>query len=332
MYYKDENISEKQNFLLDISDAVIESKDVDVKDNSNDDLENDADGFPDLSIEDDSFEDDALSAEDERRQRENPFRSENDINAHDTSYDELGEELNPDIMTEPDKYAEKSEEDKYQKQFSNKAEQKILEKINSLDNKTKAIFNTNSKLTETNDNGSVSFGKRDQFGTGNYPKQRNKEKIIHIIQDSDVKEKLYLEYKGFCQICSFTFVKSGRENSFEAFNWTDSRITKNANRKIIFANSLCLCRNCAANIKFGQFKSLFLKRKNSIENFNSENIEIIMQKLHKIIDDQIPEKFEVHIEFNDMYALEIELDNKKRNIYFTPKHYLEFILLMQGDK
>ncbi|MEA1917589.1 MAG: hypothetical protein U9N42_08745 [Campylobacterota bacterium] len=206
---------------------------------------------------------------------------------------------------------------------SKEAEKNILTKISS-NSKLKSFYNTKSKIEENNKNNNY------QPNSSTYLDSK-KQSFITLIKDEYIKEELYSEYKGYCQICAFTFVKSGRKNSFEAFNWTDSRVTKNAERRIMFANSLSLCRNCAANIKFGQFKSSFLDQKKSIKEFQTEDIENIMQKLHKIVDKNIPEKFQTLVEFGDIYGLAIELNNQKRNIYFTSKHYVEFITLMQGE-
>jgi len=320
-YCKEKNIKEKQHFTLEISDETVENTKTDIADENNFNIDEDSDNS-EKDTESDNNQKNDQSAEDERKERQN---TDKNIGDHDTDYDELDEEINPDSI-DPKKHKENLEKQENEKQIredSRKAEENISNKISS-NPKTKSFSNTKSKIEEKSVNSNY---QPDSPIDSNLKKQS----IITIIKDDYIKEKLYSEYKGYCQICAFTFVKSGHKNSFEAFNWTDRRVTKNADRKIIFANSLSLCRNCAANIKFGQFKSLFLNQKNSIEGFKAENIENIMQKLHDIIDENIPEKFQLHIEFGDMYGLAIELNNKERNIYFTPKHYVEFIALMQGE-
>ncbi len=150
---------------------------------------------------------------------------------------------------------------------------------------------------------------------------------------NEIKSFLYKNYKGHCQSCGFTFRKtSDHLNSFEKFSWDDKRIVKVKKTFVSSAESLCLCRNCAANIKFGSFEPLFLKKILNIESFETKSFDEVISMLHNVIDVNPPEIFEDHTEFNDMFALEIKLNQKDRNLYFTKEHLIQFIIFLQLEK
>lgn len=164
-------------------------------------------------------------------------------------------------------------------------------------------------------------------------------KQIEIIKKSNISEnqqkdkiKLFLAntYKGYCQICGFTFRKvASSENSFELYSWNDKRVVKNKKSFISTADSLCLCRNCSANIKWGAFEPTFLEHIKNIQNFETATIDDIKKEIHKAVDKNLPDIFEQHLDFNDMYALEIKLNDEPRNIYFTDIHLIQFIVYLQ---
>ena len=170
----------------------------------------------------------------------------------------------------------------------------------------------------------------------------NKKEIVFIRKEVDrdstkihneIKSFLYKTYKGYCQSCGFTFRKtSDHQNSFEKFSWDDKRIVKINKNFISSAESLSLCRNCTANIKFGSFEPLFLKKILNIESFQIKSFDEIISILHNIIDVTPPEIFIDHTEFNDMFALEIKLNQKDRNIFFTKEHLIQFIIFLQLEK
>ena len=148
---------------------------------------------------------------------------------------------------------------------------------------------------------------------------------------SEIKVFLSQMYKGYCQVCGFTFRKPNGINSFERFNWNDKRVVKVKKSFVSTADSLCLCRNCSANIKWGAFYPTFIDTIKQIEDFKNKKYIDIREKIHKVVDKQIPEIFETLLEFDDIYALEIELDGKPRNIYFTNEHLLQFVTYLQKE-
>ncbi len=149
---------------------------------------------------------------------------------------------------------------------------------------------------------------------------------------SDIKIFLSKMYKGYCQVCGFTFKKLNGENSFEMFNWNDKRVVKVKKSFISTADSLCLCRNCSANIKWGAFTPVFIDKINNIEDFQHKKPDEVKKLLHNVVDGDIPDIFKDLIDFDDMYALEIELQGEPRNIYFTNEHLLQFIAYLQTEE
>lgn len=151
--------------------------------------------------------------------------------------------------------------------------------------------------------------------------------------NNEIKLFLYKTYKGYCQSCGFTFRKTNdQQNSFEKFNWSDKRVVKVSKEFVSSADSLSLCRNCAANIKFGAFDPLFIEKIQGIYGFETKNLEEIIKIIHNVIDVKTREVFEDHVEFDDMFALEIKLNNEDRNIYFTKEHLMQFITFLQLEK
>jgi len=171
--------------------------------------------------------------------------------------------------------------------------------------------------------------------SGNPPKHRSKKKHPQSIgrtvsnQNSRYGEeetKSFLggknHYNGHCQICGFTFPTKGKYNYFERFCWND---LKHGGHEDVVSpgNSLCLCARCHSILKGGgdfDFKNI-----NGIENALKSNDFSDFLKLaggEKI--ENIPEKFNEHVEFNDMYAFNIRLNNREENIFFTEEHLLKF--------
>lgn len=159
------------------------------------------------------------------------------------------------------------------------------------------------------------------------------EKIYKQEEEDKSEIKIFLSkmYKGYCQVCGYTFKKTNGANSFERFNWNDKRVVKVKKSLVSTADSLCLCRNCSANIKWGAFYPNFVDTIREIEEFKDKSYDEVKDKLHKVVDENIPKIFEPLLEFDDIYALEIELDGKPRNIYFTNEHLLQFVTYLQKE-
>lgn len=131
------------------------------------------------------------------------------------------------------------------------------------------------------------------------------------------------EYKGHCQICSFTFDKKNHQGKyFELFDWLSEKITKQKSNIVDAGSSLCLCAKCYSIMKFGDFKSKF------IDNLQKENIDLnkftfdefcgVTTKQTENI--KVPEKFE----FSMDYKIPIELLNEDKYIFYTQEHFLHF--------
>jgi len=158
-----------------------------------------------------------------------------------------------------------------------------------------------------------------------------------VSQDKELRDKiknyLYDTYKGYCQVCGFTFRKvADKKNSFEMFNWNDKRVVKHKKSFITTADSLCLCRNCSANIKWGAFEPVFMNKINTIENFTQKNIDEIKEIICIKLENDIVDKFKDDYEWDDIYALEIMVNEKSKNIYMTNGHLIQFIAYLQLEE
>jgi len=154
----------------------------------------------------------------------------------------------------------------------------------------------------------------------------NKDKELR----NKIKSYLFNEYKGYCQICGFTFRKiADGKNSFEIFNWNDKRVVKQKKSFVTTADSLCLCRNCSSNIKWGAFEPIFMDKINQIENFINKNLDEMKKIICVTLEDNIVDEFRDNYEWHDIYALEITINGKPKNIYMTNGHFIQFIAYLQ---
>lgn len=144
------------------------------------------------------------------------------------------------------------------------------------------------------------------------------------IGEKEAKEFLYKQYKGFCQICGYTFNQSDNKNYFELFNLYKSSET------IEKGASLCCCSRCHSNIKYGDFEALFVKQIKKSKYFrNYEFNDFIKLFDEKIKCDAVPPSFKF-IEM-DMYKLNIRKLNSEKTIYFTEEHFLHFFTLLKKE-
>lgn len=141
-----------------------------------------------------------------------------------------------------------------------------------------------------------------------------------------IKDFLYQNYKGHCQICGFTFTKiKDSKNYFEVFNWQDYRIVS-SKKYLSTADSLCLCSNCVNNIKWGSFGAIFVDK---LKFYQINDIELLVNIFHVSDNYESPKIFQELIEFNDMYALDIVINNNLGYIYFTHEHLFQFLAYLQ---
>ena len=233
---------------------------------------------------------------DESKEKNTPKLKEQ-IPKHKAETYQYDEALDIDIVTD---------EEKYQKDYTQQVQKDIKEFDESIQNEILQTIvivrkNSNTKLAQ---------------------KQRQK-----------IRDYLYQYYKGHCQICAFTFRKEDEKNSFEMFNWNDKRVVKKKKSFISRADSLCLCRNCSANIKWGAFEPIFIDRIDGIRDFAKKSLDEIKEIVCAKLEDNIVNKFKDDYEWNDIYALEITVNDKPKNIYMTNRHLIELIayLKLEGD-
>ena len=87
--------------------------------------------------------------------------------------------------------------------------------------------------------------------------------------EEETKNFLAKEYKGYCQICGFTFDKKDNQGKyFETFNWLSQQITKQKINIVEAGSSLCLCSRCHSILKYGDYESKF------ISNFEKSDVNL----------------------------------------------------------
>jgi len=230
-------------------------------------------------------------------QKENTPKLKEQIPKHKAKITQYDENLDIDIITD---------EEQYQKEFIQKVQEDIKEFEEAKQNEI---------LQEI-------VVVRKKFNNKKFQEQRQK-----------IKDYLYDTYKGYCQICGFTFrkVEDGK-NSFEMFNWNDKRVVKKKKSFITTADSLCLCRNCSANIKWGAFEPIFIDKINTIENFANKSLDEIKEITCVGLEDNVVKKFKDHYEWEDIYVLEIIINDEPKSIYMTNGHLIQFIAYLQLDE
>jgi len=230
-------------------------------------------------------------------QKENTPKLKEQIPKHQAKTTQYDEKLNPDIITD---------EEQYQKEFIQKVQEDIKEFEEAKQNEIVQEIVVVRKKSNT---------------------KKSKE------QRQKIKDYLFDTYKGYCQICGFTFrkVEDGK-NSFEMFNWNDKRVVKKKKSFITTADSLCLCKNCSANIKWGAFEPIFIDKINVIENFANKSLDEVKEAICVKLEDNIVKKFKDDYEWEDIYALEIIVNDEPKNIYMTNGHLIQFIAYLQLEE
>lgn len=141
------------------------------------------------------------------------------------------------------------------------------------------------------------------------------------IGEKEAKEFLYKQYKGFCQICGYTFSQSDNKNYFELFNLYKSSET------IEKGASLCCCSRCHSQIKYGDFEALFVKQIKRFRNYDFNDFIKLFDE--KIKCETVPSSYKF-IEM-DMYKLNIRKLNSEKTIYFTEEHFIHFFTLLKKE-
>ena len=71
---------------------------------------------------------------------------------------------------------------------------------------------------------------------------------------------------------------------------------------------------------------------NTIENFTQKNIDEIKEIICIKLENDIVDKFKDDYEWDDIYALEIMVNEKSKNIYMTNGHLIQFIAYLQLEE
>ena len=129
------------------------------------------------------------------------------------------------------------------------------------------------------------------------------------------------QYKGYCQICGFTFDQSsGKGKYFELFDWYSEKVIKQSSNIVDAGSTLCLCSRCHSVLKHGDFSPVFL---NEIKDSTEPKFSDFFQHFENVKGDlEIPQVYR-GIEF-DLYKAPIRLLNKDEYIYYTEEHFLLF--------
>jgi 5-methylcytosine-specific restriction endonuclease McrA len=198
---------------------------------------------------------------------------------------------------------------KFQEEFKKNQTRKISEILNTSTSVSKKIKNRKSK--------------------------NSNQKIGDEVTKSKFASKEW--YGGQCQICGYTFRTNQGENHFERFTWTDfGRGSWTDEQKqmpehniIDESNSLCLCSRCHSILKHGgQFSASFLTYKFKKSNDYTYDDFIKDMEIDKPL--KHPECFKEHVEWEDMYFLEIKLNNNEEYIYFTEEHLIAFFTFLKS--
>ena len=139
---------------------------------------------------------------------------------------------------------------------------------------------------------------------------------------AETRQFLMSQYKGYCQICGFTFSKKDASNYFELYDWLANVGRKANDNMILPGSSLCLCSNCHSSVKHGDFEfSLItdLKALELAELTFDEFSDLVQIKANKA---ELPNVYSF-VEI-DMYKLPIRLLNQTANIFYSEEHFIKF--------
>lgn len=316
-FYEEEGIKEKQNFELVISDNII-------KNQSDDSSQPPKHDIP-IGIHNSSNHDHTNGAQSQKtaeEERSDRKSATDQIESHHGggNFNNSDNETNPNSVTDDQKY-----EEAHRKRQNNLYTKILSESSSGISPQT-----TRKIQNEINIQNSSSPN-----STGHNQKKLKK------YGDKETKNTFKRRdwYLGQCQICGFTFkAKDGNHcerltwTDFGRGQWTDKQKAMPGHNLIDEGNSLCLCSRCHSIIKHGgQFKASFLtddfKEKLKSEDFNYRNF-IDDMEFDKPLN--TPECFKYHVEWKDMYFVNIELNSEETNIYFTEEHLLKFFVFLKS--
>lgn len=317
-YYETEGIKEKQNFELSISDNLLE----DQSDNSPQSPKYDIPIYIHNSSNHDHTNEapSQKNAEDERTERKSALEQIKSYEDREINSDDNSNDINPNSLTDDQKF-----EDAHRKRQSAMYDKILSEDSSGISPRT--IAKLQDEIKNKNRSSPNSTGRN----------QEKLKKYGHEETKNTFKRRDW--YLGQCQICGFTF-KTKNGNHCERFtwtdfgkgNWTEEQKQLPEHNLIDEGNSLCLCSRCHSIIQHGgQFKASFLtdevKEKLKSDEFTFRNFidEIEFDKPLNA-----PECFKYHVEWNDMYFINIELNHEEANIYFTEEHLSKFFVFLKS--
>jgi len=287
-YYKDENIKERQNFTLEISDEIVENSKIDITNENYFDIDEDSDNSEE-DTESENNQNNEQSAEEERNQRKKSGAEQ--VKCYDKNVSTNQNEISPSNLKDTQEY-------------KNKYIRERTEKLQKISNNSEKL----SKRTRA--------------------KSSNSTTINYKVGEEETKEffRKKDQYLGQCQICGFTFTTKNGKNYCERFTWSDYKRVKVKADLIDVGNSLCLCAKCHSIIKGGgDFEATFLTNE-ILEKLKTDyNFDTFIEDIKNNKLSQAPKCFQEHIDFDDMYEVNIRLNNNKdEKIYFTEEHILMF--------
>ncbi len=284
-YYLEENIKEKQNFYLSISDVTKEYTTGSVADTQKEEEEYQ---FDDDLIESEEEEGSLPATPQEEQERLRQEDSHRQIRKYESDIKDGEQETSPVATGEL------------------KAKQERF--LRDQEKKVKKIYQQRHRNTLTN------------------TRSRNKQSASFRSGDVETKEFFLRkdQYAGHCQICGFTFKTKNGHNYCERFTWSDKRKNNTVADLIYPGNSLCLCGKCYSIINGGgDFKAEFLEQVSKVD-----DIDTFVKRFEGHTVKEVPEIFEEHIDFDDMYTLPVRLNQKNEYMYFTEDHLIELFAFL----
>ena len=324
-YYKEKNIKKKQNFTLEISNITKENNQGNGDFYKNEELEQDFDEENQSSYNNNPLNKET-SAEEERRTRQN---TEDNIGKHDADYPELDKELNPDIIDpDDDSFYQEGDKNHTKNSQNNKPNlQDAIQKHNKDIDKKEDDINPNLVKDEEKYREEIQKKYDENLSQADFVMQNRYRNRKVKVGKKETKEFLKQQYKGYCQICGFTFEQKNHKGKyFELFDWLSEKIGKQKSNVISSGSSLCLCSRCHSGLKYGDFEAKFLSKIDTI-NLSKYTFNDFIEKTNTIVEEQkIPECYNF-VEI-DMYKIPIRLLSKEQHIFYTEEHFLQLYTLL----
>jgi len=140
------------------------------------------------------------------------------------------------------------------------------------------------------------------------------------------------QYRGYCQICGFTFLRKKKiregKGYFELFDFLGEKISKQKNNFVEAGSSLCLCSRCHSSLKYGSFTATFKKELEDTD-LTKITFDEFLDKVNILVkEEDVPECYGF-IEM-DMYKVAIQLLGEDKFIYYTEEHFLHMYTMLKS--